>query len=260
MQRNYSEMMNLAVDLAGYGGYLTNQEQQAEAKLRGQFNGARNRFVYALLKEGDTAEGALASVAAEIEELKALQPEWSDTLDFVHEEIVARTHKEAGKSPLLRAVTRWTPIALGVVALAVYFGIRFTSGVEITQPIETRQGIEQRAQATAKVLRYDDWMSTSTRRGGFWKGLLLWPIEPTEAEIQSAGEFVGLVAEGHQALAEAGGVCGGPVPGNKEEISEERLALIGAVADYVLSEGVQWEQPPAMTILTPIGAAYPCSR
>jgi hypothetical protein len=55
--------------------------------------------------------------------------------------------------------------------------------------IETRGGMQQRAAAVEKALRYDDLVGTRVRRGGMFKGVMFWPIKPTDGEIGGAAEL-----------------------------------------------------------------------
>lgn len=257
MERDYRELMNLAAELQMFRGYLSPEEEKREGKLRAEFNSARNKFVYALLREMSEADEASQIISQEIDDMAAAQPEWSSTLEYVREELVAHIERESKKKPWVRHAIRWTPLTLGVVALIAYFTVRFFSAVEINQPIESRAGIEQRAAAFQKAARYDDWMSGVTRRR--WAAeLLAWPIEPTEAEIRGAQEFVALTADGFQALSNERMICGGPASGPGDQLSDDQIKLIGVVADYVRKEGTNWLQPPAMTVLEPIKGAYPC--
>jgi len=257
VDRDYRQLVNLASELQMFRGYLSPEEEKREGKLRAEFNSARNKFVYALLREQPVADEASRIVSQEIDEMSSAQPDWASTLDYVRGELLTRIETESSKSPLVRHVLRWTPLALGVVGLIAYFTVRFISAVEIDQPIESRAGIEQRAGAFQKAIRYDDWMSGVTRRRWMME-LLLWPIEPTDAEILGAKEFASLTADGFQALTNERMICGGPAESGTDQVSGEQIELIGEVADFVRKEDTKWLQPPVMTVLEPIKTAYPC--
>jgi hypothetical protein len=89
-------------------------------------------------------------------------------------------------------------------------------------------------------------MDTRVRRGGWLKGILLWPIEPSETEIRGAAEFVGLVLEGQEYAAGCGSVVG---TGNT--LTDGQFSMISDVASYIQREDIRWEEPPPMTIVWP---------
>ena len=150
-------------------------------------------------------------------------------------------------------------LALAATAIIAYFGIRLLSGVDVSQPIESKSGIAQRAAAVAKVVRYDDWISGNARKGGLIKALLLWPIEPTEAEVRGAQEFAALAFEGVDELAKAGAICPSWAT-DEAALAQQQTRLIGEVAAYVLSDAVRWQTPPIMTVIDPILQAFPCQE
>ena len=257
MMREYSELLELASELEMFRGYQSPEEEKREAEVRRSFDGARNKLVYALLREEPDADAASAIISTEIADLIEAQPEWSSTFEFIQEEIVARIHSESSKSPLVRNIFRWGPLGLGAAALIAYFIVRMVSAIEIDQPIESRAGIEQRAAAFHKAARYDDWMSGVTRRRWVME-LLLWPIQPTDEEIKGSQELVGLTAEGFAALTANRIICGGPAEGTENQMSDAQIELVGKVADYVREPKTQWLDPPVMTVLEPLKASYPC--
>src|SRR3546814_14129204 len=91
----------------------------------------------------------------------------------------------------------WWIAALCVVA---YFGWRLFSAVDVSAPIASREGVVQRAAAMEKYVRYDDFMHTEVRKGGWLKGIMFWPIEPSDAEMTAASEFAGLTLGAFQIL------------------------------------------------------------
>jgi hypothetical protein len=149
-------------------------------------------------------------------------------------------------------------VVIGIVA-AVYFTIRFTSGLEISQPLESKLGIQQRAAALEKTLRYNDWMHTRVRRGGWVKGILLWPIEPTEAEMNGSREFVTLSYQAHDFLFRRGDVCGGPAGGDSRGRSDSQNKFLLRIVEYIQNDQAEWKEPAILTLLPPIQKAYPCS-
>src|SRR3546814_20852323 len=78
------------------------------------------------------------------------------------------------------------------VCVVAYFGLRLCIAVDVSAPIASREGVVQRAAAMEKYVRYDDFMHTEVRKGGWLKGIMFWPIEPSDAEMTAAAEFAGL--------------------------------------------------------------------
>lgn len=258
-ERDYWELLALAAELQGYAGYLDTEDLKQKRKLEERFAAARNKFVYAILRDGGTADEAVASVSADLDQIETeSDSSWEPSIAFLRENLLTRIEKESRKAPWLRTTLRWFPVGLGVAAAIAYFSIRFFSGIEVDQPIESREGLQQRAAAAQKVIRYNDWMSGRSRRGGWAKGILLWPIEPSEIEVQAATEFVSVTLDGHRALTEQGQACGNLIPGTQNTLSEQEVRLVGDVATYLRAENVQWRQPPIMTVLDPIRQAFPC--
>lgn len=150
-------------------------------------------------------------------------------------------------------------LVLLVVMVAAYFALRFLSGVTIDQPVETKAGLQQRAAAAQKLLRYNQWLSG-------WIGsslagpVLLWPIAPTIAEAEAAGEFASAVLGAHRTLKNAGFVCGDLPEGQGVGQSAEQVELIAAVAEHVRAADTQWADPPTVTLLVPIRAKFPCGE
>lgn len=219
-----------------------------------QFNKVRAEYVDALF--GDDAPGD--SVPDEVKgELAGLReqadPSWYPAIDYTQENLLPFVEKEAGKSPRMRKALRVAPYVATAIALVTYFGVALFSGTPVTDPIETRQGIQQRAAAAEKVIRYDDWMDTRVRRGGWFKGILLWPIEPDAYEIKGAGEFVGLVLEGQQYAKGCGSVTG---YGNT--LTDQQIKMVGEVADFIQRDDVQWKEPAPMTVVAALESVKPC--
>lgn len=154
---------------------------------------------------------------------------------------------------------RRTFLVVFALLLAAYFALRLLSGVTIDQPVETKAGLQQRAAAAQKLLRYNGWLSG-------WIGssvlgpVILWPIVPTSAEAEAAGEFASAVLGAHRTLERAGFVCGGLAEGQGGAQSPQQVELIAAVAGHVRAEDTQWADPPTVTLLVPIRAKFPCEQ
>jgi hypothetical protein len=163
-----------------------------------------------------------------------LTPDWQITLEFVRAEILSRLESEAGKSAWFRHSVRWAPLAAGVAALIVYGVVRVNSAVSLDAPLASHAGLTQRAEALHKVVRYGDIMG-GARRNGLVMSVLLWPIEPSEAELAAGQEFAGLTVEGARFLAAQGQPCAA-LSGMGEQLSEAEVAFVDAVAERMKAE------------------------
>ncbi len=143
--------------------------------------------------------------------------------------------------------------------IAAYFALRFLSGVTIDQPVESKAGLQQRAAAAQKLIRYNEWLSGWVGRS-IAGPVIFWPIAPSEAEAEAAGEFASAVLGAHRTLHNAGFVCGELPEGRDGAQSAEQVELIAAVAAHLRDEGSQWAEPATMTLLVPIRAQFPCDE
>ena len=165
-----------------------------------------------------------------------------------------RLDAEAAKGPAHRRAFKRFPLGIAIAVAIAYFGIRFASGTPVVDPILTRPGLTQRAAATKKLLRYDRWMNVHGIRGGRLKGILFWPIEPTNEEVRTAGEFFGLTL-GTQRAAAAKFGCANLHIGERShlvegsDLSNEEVRFAGLMAEYVQDDRTDWDGPPIAVIL-----------
>lgn len=254
---NYAPLMDLAMELGQFQGYLDSQGLKARNQVQIRYNAVLRNFVYGLLKDGSSAAEAAQVVDTDIDEMMEVsEPWWHPIYDEVRGDILAQIERDSQKKPWQRTLRQWLPVILAIVVAGVYFGVRLYSATPVSQPVESSQGLRQRADALAKALRYDDWASGG--RGGFIKGILLWPIEPTEAEVRGAAELAGLVFEGGSYLQTQGEACGVPMPSQPGTLTSAEAGLLQRVADHLRSPDVQWSNPPVNTVLDPIRAAHRC--
>lgn len=142
---------------------------------------------------------------------------WHNAIDDVGQRITKLALSESSKSPMRRKVEKngvW--IAIGVIAITM-LSLKWYWLVEVDQPIETVTGTIQRAAALDKLLDYDDSMDTRVRRGGWLKGILFWPAEPTEKEIEHASEFLWAAVEIYDYLNTEGAICGSKLSHNSND-------------------------------------------
>ncbi len=219
-----------------------------------QFNKVRAEYVDALLGDDAPSDGVANDVQRQLTSLREeTDPSWYPAIDYTQESLLPYLTKEAGKNPRLRKALKVAPFAAAALAAVIYFGIAIFSGTPVTEKIETREGLRQRAAATEKVFRYDDWMNTRVRRGGWAKGILLWPIEPDPFEIRGAAEFAGLVIEGQQYAKGCGTVLS---YGNS--LTNEQIKMVRDVADFIQRDDLQWKEPAPMMVVAALESAKSC--
>lgn len=147
---------------------------------------------------------------------------------------------------------------LGGAVAVTYFAVRFLSATPIESSLDTEKGIQQRAAAIEKVLWYDDLMDTRARRGGWIKGILFWPIKPTEQELSGAAEFASLAYEAQRVSVERFGCTA--VAGGGEAPSNEEVRYLGQMAEFLLKAETKWQDPPIMTVLEAASSLGNCTK
>lgn len=263
MSQSYlSELVEIAariIELDQLENQLTNKRDWKAAKVEYEaqqvhFNKVRDEYVDELLAQDESRSSAAQGVEEQLTEFRAqADPNWLPALNYTRDNLLPYLEKEAAKDPRMRKAIKLAPFVAGGLAVVVYFAVRLLSGAPITEEIETRAGLQQRAAALEKVIRYDDWMGTRVRRGGWAKGILLWPIKPTDVEMNGAAEFVGLVLEGQQYANGCGSVVS-----YGDNLSDDQINMLSEVADYVQQEAVTWEDPPVMTVVAGLERARRC--
>ena len=223
--------------------------------LTERFSKARDEYVAALFGDDAPSDGVPDDVQCELASLREeCDASWHPAIDYVEVKIMPAIKKEASKDPRIRKALRTSPIIAIPVVIVIYFGIALFSGTPVSDPIDTRQGIVQRAAAARKVIRYDEWAGVHVRRNGWVLPILLWPIEPDPYEVNGAGEFVGLVLEGQKYANGCGSILG--IEGNT--LSSAQIKLVGDVADVIQSKDLQWSKPPVVTVVKALERVKPC--
>jgi hypothetical protein len=242
----------------GKGSEWKAAKKRYEARVE-QFNSKRKDYVDTVLVKGDDWSVIPDAVAADLDNIGAsADASWQPAVQYTKENLIPFITKEAGKSPLTRDIIKWSPVVLAAVGAIAYFGIRFTSGVDVSAPLETKLGLQQRAVAAEKVIQYDDWMGTHVRRGGWIKGLLFWPIEPSESEVKAASEFVSVALEGYDVLTQQSAICGNLMGGSGDQLSGGQIKFVDEIAEKIQEANLSWQEPPVMTVLQPIKEKFPC--
>lgn len=254
MDRNYSDVVNRALELEGAQG-------QARMECQQRYDEATEALALTVVATSRKLSAANAAVNDEMDDIVRLsEPGLHPLLDKVRYDLLNRVQNELGPSREQMAM-RTRLLGLGAVAailliLAGAVALRQYNAIPITDPLESRAGIEQRAAALAKVIRYDDWNPDTQNLRGVPRRIALWPFEPTETEIRGARELAAAIAFSARELQAAGQVCKLPSLGGP--VTEDQIGLLSRVVTRVRDKATVWRDPPAATVFDAIRASYPC--
>ena len=258
MQRDYGEMLGLATELQFMSGYLDTHELNRRTKIEASFKSSGNRLVYDLLREFADPDEAARTVESDLDALAESDepPLWGAIVE-TRTYLLERIARESRKSPRLRTIVRWTPVAIGVVAAMAYFGLRYYNLLDLDAPARSREGIVQRAAAFEKVRNHDP-------RGGGYSvrtavgEIMMWPFEPTEKEVAAAREFFAMNEATFARLSGRGEICLDPALHPVGMTPPQQIELVHQSALYVRERGARWAEPPVETLAIPIRRALPC--
>ena len=247
------------------------EKKEAEAEivnLEQKFNEDADQLVFELLKEfekGDSNHNLSEFFNAIFDNLKSLFPkdEKEDNevitraINLTSEKLTALAKKQQSKSPLRRRVEKYGIFIFFAAIAIVALGVRFYSAVPTYEDIETREHLNASYLAIQKVERYDDWMDTRVRKGGWLKGIMFWPIEPREKEIQFASELLGLVVVVHDYAITEGLICNSVISLESQDI-EKQLEYIHIAEDY--SNSSPFDGNAAQLVLGAFEQKFPCNQ
>lgn len=257
MPRDYGEVLRLATELQFMTGYLDTHQLNERAKIERSFRSNANRLAYELLRDFPDPDDAVLEVERDLDALAASNdPPLEGALVETRTYLLERIARESRRSPRLRTIIRWTPAAIGVVAVIAYFSVRQFSLLDIDAPAQSREGMVQRAAAFEKVRNHTPRSGYSLR--GAALNILMWPIEPTEEEIAAAREFFSMNEETFARLSRQGQICLDPGLHSGGLDPRQLIELVRQAAAYVREPGAQWAEPPIATLAAPIRRALPC--
>jgi hypothetical protein len=261
-----AELIQIAGDLVRLKDLMDTEENPREWKkakeaipaVEERFKKERTAYVDLVLKDrGD--EDPVDATIRELEDFRTkAHPSWQPATDYTADHLIPYLQKESRKSPAQRKALKLMPWIFAAICVIAYFGVRVFSAVDVSAPLASRQGIEQRAAAMEKFVRYDDFMHTEVRKGGWLKGIMFWPIEPTDAEMAAASEFAGLTLGAFEILRSNDQVCGDLAVGQSDTLSKDELEFVDQVAEFVDSDRMKWTDEPELDISTPLRALHPC--
>jgi hypothetical protein len=260
MARDYAELVNHVVTLSQYDGYLDTAGRAERNTAQGAYNTALRTFVYHLLKEGHSANEASRLVEADLDEIAIrsndhVQPVY----DELRADLLAQIARDGRKKGWQRTLRYYAPAIVGLIIVTAYFGVRLYSALPVDKPLDTREGMIQRAVVIEKMARFDAWAYHGIRpTSEAFSELLRWPIKPNEDELKASYQLIALIGERYAILAQAKQACLETNPLGAGNPGDQRAEMLGKVAAYLRSPGAAWQKPIANTIDAPIKAAYPC--
>lgn len=260
----FDEMLEIAAavtQLADAEGSLNKREwkkaKEQHDHFEAKFIEVRNKYIDVLLATPEGHAKAYELVRASLEEIKTTcDPSWAAAVQYTSDKLLPKLQKESSRDPRTRTAIKAAPWVLGGLAVIAYFGVRFWAATPITHSLETKDGIQERAAALVKLIRYDDGMQTHVRKGGWLKGILLWPIEPTEEEIKGAAELAGLEFEA-QKIASTQFGCQ-IVYRSQGTPSKDELKYLKETAEYLRNPTVKWDEKPVFTAITAARSVGKC--
>lgn len=248
------ELLDLAagiVELADAEGTIDKRDwRKAKAlnnTLQANFTRVRKEYVDSLL---DTPDGYERGYSLTLEELNITRENCDDTwipaVNYVSDNLMPYLEKELRRSPNTRKFFKYLPWVIAGVSVFAYIATSFLALTPINHAIDTQAGIKERAAAVQKVIRYDYLMNTHVRKGGWIKGALFWPLEPTEYEIKGASEFAALAFEAKQVSVQEYG-CSPIAREYGNGPSKNEVAYLSETAERLRDATLQWKKPPIVT-------------
>jgi hypothetical protein len=208
----------------------------------------------------DSDESLADFLASELNSVREhSDPSWHAAIDGVRDKLVELARKESSKGPTRRKIEKygWL-IGIATVAIVMVF-LKWYWLVDVTKPVTDPSGISQRAKALEKVLDYDDSMDTRVRRGGWLKGILFWPAEPTGKEIEYASEFLWGTVEIYDYLKGEGALCGSNLQHSSDnDTFDDELAIAKLVISRITEVDVQQDDDAGSILVKAFMAELPC--
>ncbi|MDZ7735173.1 MAG: hypothetical protein U5P41_02760 [Gammaproteobacteria bacterium] len=92
------------------------------------------------------------------------------------------------------------------------------------------------------------------------KGILFWPAEPTEEEIEYASEFLWTAVDVYDYLSEEGALCNANLAHNaNDENYEDEIAIAQIAIDYInRSQNVSSAESGPLLIAGAYANKFPC--
>lgn len=204
-------------------GFILNKENELKAhpkdkvkikELVRDYNNDIKKFTYSyidsLIKEKKSFEEIEKTIKDDINTLTTEGDEkLNKSVKYLEEKLMDKAHKEVKKCPTRRMIEKYSTVIVICILLVVYFGFRFNSRIDTSHDIASNEGMKNVAKIHRKIQTYDKYITTKTRRGGFIKMLVFWPIKPTDSELNYFYSYVHINSEINDMLIEENIICGG---------------------------------------------------
>ena len=150
---------------------------------------------------------------------------------------------------------------IAIVAFAItMLSLKWYWLIDVNAPMESTAGIAQRAATLEKLLDYDDSMDTRVRKGGWLKGIIFWPAEPTEEEIKHASEFLWTSVEVYDYLQKKSALCNASLfhnPNDEDYKDEIAIAQI-AISHINNKQNVSGAESGPLLLANAYTTKFPC--
>ena len=200
-------------------------------------------------------------LASEMELIKASSDaSWHLAIDDVKERLVKLANNEEKKSTTRRKIEKnaWWILLVAIASTMVI--LKWYWIVDVSEKSDTAIGYYQRAEALQKLIDYDDYMGTKVRKGGMFKGVLFWPIEPTEEEIQYASDFLWTSVNVYDYMISEGLLCAVDMNHNGDDEDYDDEIAIAQVVITQFNNGLDVRQTEnaAFTAAKAYSTAFLC--
>lgn len=252
-------LIEVAGNLGQFTGYLDTAGLKQKAVAEQAYRTCRDKLSYELIRDMHGWAAARNEAQARLDEIVAEQDEyWAQVVLRVKQDLVSRIEQDGARSPVRRWLTYYAlPIVIGLGVVG-YGAVWWYNDITIDHPLQTRAGLVQRAQAYAKLRRFEELQGG---RSSLIKGVLIEPFKPDEEEIAAAQEFLDATIGGYAFLHGKGLACGPRVPQAGQMLEEDDFAMIDATSDYLRSSSVDWQSMPVgRTALVYLQKNYPCQK
>lgn len=199
-------------------------------------------------------------LSVELEALKtSADASWHSAIDDVKKRLINLADIEAKKSPIRRKIEKNAVGILIVLVVAIVLSLKWHWLIEVDEPIEASTGVVQRAKVLEKVLEYDHSMGVFVRRGGWLKGIIYWPIEPTDDEIKHASEFLWSVVGVYDYMQKESLLCGSQLhhDSSDKDIKDE-VVIAQVVIDDLKTADPKSEKNGALLVANSFMKKFPC--
>ncbi len=208
-------------------------------KFDRMFNEKSAALIKRTVDSWDQKQSLSSCIADELEAMKADAGEhWHKAIDYVKVRLTELAEGESRKSWTRRKLERngWWLTGLAAGILVIF--LKWYWLVDVNYPSETTEGVLQGSAAMEKLVFYDDSPAARLDDVGLIKRIVLWPVKPTEEEMEYAWEFMRTAVDVYDFLKKENKICGAELTHSSVNGHfKDELAIAGIVVDYINSTG-----------------------